>query len=295
MSTAARVLAIVLHHVRLADTLECLASLTRSTYPHLEVLVLDTRAIAGSAASIRATFPAVEVLELERNLGYAGNNNIGLARALERGFEFALMINDDAVVAPDCIEHLVRASLQDRVIGMTGPTVYHREQPSVVQSAGGELTPAWITRWKTDCHAAPATEPRDVAWVPGCVLMVRRELCEDIGLLDDRFFTYWEEVEWCVRAVRRGWRVVHVPAARAWHRDPRPVAAAATYYMTRNRLLALAMHRAPLRLWLLVTANLAATLVSWSVRPKWRHLRPHRTAIWHGLLDFARGRVGERR
>jgi GT2 family glycosyltransferase len=125
--------------------------------------------------------------------------------------------------------------------------------------------------------------------------MARRAMCEEIGLLDERFFNYWEEVEWCLRAVRRGWRVVHVPAARAWHRDPRPVPAEASYYVTRNRLLALAAQRPPLGTWLRVTANLAATLLSWSVRPKWRHLRPHRTAMWHGVLDFARGRVGKRR
>ena len=88
--------------------------------------------------------------------------------------------------------------------------------------------------------------------MPGCALLVSAELCRDVGLLDERFFLYWEEVEWGLRARRRGWRIVLVPDAHAWHGDGRegPPSESVTYYITRNHLLALAVHRAPVGVWL---------------------------------------------
>ena len=112
-------------------------------------------------------------------------------------------------------------------------------------------------------------------------------------MLDERFFCYWEETDWCLRAARACWQIVHVPGAKLWHkgvqRDYRP-SPAVTYYITRNRFLLLAKHGAPLRVWLGATLQVLRTLASWTLRPKWRHLHSHRDAAWRGALDFLRQR-----
>jgi hypothetical protein len=136
-----------------------------------------------------------------------------------------------------------------------------------------------------------------VDWVSGCALLARREMIEQVGVLDERFFYYWEETEWCLRARRSGWLVVAVPGARIWHkgvqRDYRP-GPDVTYYSTRNRLLMLGKHRAPMGAWLSASADLARTLLAWTLKPKWREMRRHRDAMWQGMMDFLRRRWGMR-
>jgi GT2 family glycosyltransferase len=136
---------------------------------------------------------------------------------------------------------------------------------------------------------------RQVDWVSGCAIMVRRELVEQVGTLDPDYFLYWEETEWCIRANRAGWRIVHVPYAKLWHKgvnreyDPKPYV---TYYMTRNYLLTLTKHKAHLFIRLLALGNILRTLLSWSVKPRWRSRRDHRNAMWRGLVDFLYNRFG---
>jgi len=297
--TGPLVVAIVLSHERPDRTVACLRSLRSSLYPNLEVVVLDTGQAPGSADDIGRAFPGTEIVALEGNRGYAGGNNTGLALALRRRADWALLVNDDVTVAADCLSRLVECGESERRIGMVGPTVHHRDEPRVIQSAGGYLEPDWSASFLAadEPDRGQLREPRDVAWLSGCALLVRLELYEQIGPLDERFFCYWEDVDWCLRAHRYGWRVVHEPAARAWHEGGRTGSAphpAVAYYTTRNHLLALGKHGAPLRVRLVAARRLGTTLLVWSVRPSLRSRRAARTAMWQGVADFALGRFGER-
>jgi len=293
------VICVILNTNRREDTLACLRSLQQQEYARLGVIVLDNACSDGSNEAIRAEFPQVEILTLAENRGYAGNNNIGIAAALERGAEWVLVLNEDIVMAPRALERLVEAAQSEARIGIAGPMVYHHDEPTVIQSAGGIVDGRWRAAHagqnQRDC--AQFGEMRQVDWVSGCAMLVRRAVIEQVGSLDARFFYYWEETEWCLRARRAGWRVAFVPAARIWHkgvrRDYQP-GPNVTYYATRNRLLMMATHHAPLAAWLTAAAEFGRTLLSWSVRPKWRSMNAHRAALWQGLTDFSRRRWGRR-
>jgi hypothetical protein len=286
-----RVISVILNTNRRADTLECLSSLAAGTYRNHTALVLDNHSSDGSVPAIREAFPDVEVIELEQNLGYAGNNNIGIRAALDRGAEWVFVLNEDTVLAPDCLESLIRAAESDPRIGIVGPMVYHHDEPEVIQSAGGRIGRYWESQHLgvNEQDRNQFVQPHEVDWISGCGILVRREAIDQVGVIDLRYFYYWEETEWCLRAGRAGWRVVHVPQAKMWHkgvqRDYRPKATV-TYYSTRNRLLTMAKHRAPLRVWVGVWFWMIRTLGSWSVRPKWKSIRDHRNAMWRGIVDF---------
>ena len=292
------VISVVLNTNRRADTLACLASLRQSTYLNLRAIVLDNDSADGSVDAIRAGFPEVQIVRLEENHGYAGNNNVGIQAAVAQGADWVLVLNEDTVLDPRCVAELVRAGESDDRIGVVGPMVYHFDEPNVIQSAGGMLGPRWqsIHLALNEVDDGRLQSPRSVEWVSGCAIMVRRLVIEGVGMLDARFFYYWEETEWCLRAGRAGWRVVHVPTARVWHKGvqrdyhPKP---SVTYYSTRNRLLMLAKHRAPVLVWALAWAEILRTLAAWTLKPNWRAMRGHRDAMMRGTLDFLRQRWGQ--
>lgn len=294
------VTAIILNTNRRADTLECLASLAQSTYPRLSILVLDNASQDGSVEAIQQQFPQVEVLAVTENRGYAGNNNVGIAAALSRGADWVFVLNEDTVLDPGCIAHLVAAGQADPQVGMLGPMIYHASEPEVIQSAGGMLGPRWCSTHlgQNQVDRGQFPQPHRVEWVSGCAIFARRALIEQVGAIDQRFFYYWEETEWCLRARRAGWQVLHVPHARLWHkgvqRDYRP-SPNVTYYAVRNRLFMYALHHAPIQAWVAALWEIGRILLSWSVMPKWRLAkREHRQALLQALGDFIARRWGQR-
>lgn len=290
---------IILNTNRRDDTLACLASLEEAGDDNVRVCVLDNASTDGSVEAIRERFPWVELLPLAENLGYAGNNNVGIAHALAQGADWVFVLNEDTILAPDCMRRMMAVANADSTVGIVGPLVLHHDEPLVVQSAGGH-----VDRFLRPTHLAAnegetvvPDSPREVDWISGCAICVRAEVIRQVGMLDTRYFYYWEETEWCLRARQAGWRILLEPQARLWHkgvqRNYRPGPNVA-YYNTRNRLLTLAKHQAPPRAWLVAYGEILRTLASYSVRPKWRPQRAHRDAIWAGLVDFHRGQFGQR-
>lgn len=288
---------VILNTNRREDTIACLGSLLANTYPNHQALVLDNSSTDGSVEAIRSAFPSVEIIALNDNAGYAGNNNVGIQAALDRGADWVFVLNEDTILAPNCLEQLVQAGEADGNVGIVGPMVYHFDEPEVIQSAGGTLGPYWealhIGINERDIRQFPVT--RSVDWISGCAIMVRRDAIKQVGMLDAKFFYYWEEVDWCIRVRRAGWKIVHVPGAKLWHkgvqRNYRPKPSVA-YYNTRNRFLLLCKHHASFKVQAVAWVQTLRTLLSLSIRPKWRGMRDHRNALWHGLIDFLHRRWG---
>lgn len=297
--TTPLVITVILNTNRRDDTLACLASLAESTYANHRIIVLDNASTDGSAVAIAAAYPDVQIIPLTANLGYAGNNNVGIVEAVAQGAEWVFVLNEDTILAPDCLAEMVRVGESDPHIGIVGPMVYHHNEPEVIQSAGGALGPHWESRHiaQNEPDNGQFAQPRAVDWISGCAILVRTAVIEQIGPLDERFFYYWEETEWCLRAGRAGWQIFHAPAAKLWHkgvqRDYRP-GPNVTYYSTRNRFLMMSKHHAPLKIWLAVWLQTIRTMTSWTLKPQWREMHPHRDAMWQGTLDFLRRRWGMR-
>jgi GT2 family glycosyltransferase len=291
------VINIILNTNRREDTLACLESISKSTYPKQKTLVLDNASVDGSVEAIRLTYPEVQVLNLTKNLGYAGNNNVGIQEAMKQGAEWVFILNEDTILAPDCLDQLINTAETDPRTGIVGPMVYHHDEPNVIQSAGVYINNNWrafhIGQNQIDCGKFPI--PRNVDAISGCAILIRRQVIEDVGFLDERFYYYWEETEWCLRARKADWNITHVPAAKLWHkgvqRDYHP-SPSVTYYDTRNWLLMLSKHNAPVTTWLYAWYRTLLILTTWTIRPKWRDMQDHRDAMWQGIRDFISGQWG---
>lgn len=298
MSAVPLVCVLILNRNRRDDTLACLASLLPSAYSNLLVCLLDNASSDGSAAAVRAAYPqTVHVIETGGNRGYAGGNNVGIAWAREQGADYVLLLNEDTIVDPAFIGELITTAEARPQVGFLGPLVYHHDEPQIIQSAGGMVAPDWRTyhRGQNELDAGQYTQPYEADWVSGCAICMRMSVVDRIGMLDPEFFIYSEEVDWCLRAGRAGFRGLVVPASRIWHKGvrrdyaPSPLV---TYLSARNHLRLLVKHHAGGPALLRAMARNVRTLTSWTLRPRWRNRRAHRDALARAMLDFCRGSFG---
>lgn len=202
-------------------TLDCLASLQKLMYTRYSVIVVDNASSDGSVAAIRSAFPHTDVLPMECNLRFAGGTNAGMRHALDRGTDALLLLNNDTTVAPDFLDHMVGRMMSDSSIGMVAPKIYYHDEPRRIWFAGGEISFWAGTMRHTGIREADIGQfdtPRDIAYASGCCVLIRREVIEQIGMLDESYFMYGEDADWSMRVRRAGYRLVYEPRAQVWHK-----------------------------------------------------------------------------
>ncbi len=212
---------VVLHYGSLADTRECLRSVMRGVDGSVAVLVVVNDGSSEAARCLGSEFPSVEVLETAGNLGFAGGNNLGIRRALGSGAEQVVLLNNDTVVEPGFLEPLRAVFADYPDAGMAAGPILYAAPPNAIWSAGGSLG-----GWTALTHHALLGQPRSAlfrdvratGFVNGCCVMISRRCIERIGLMDERYFLYYEDVDWCVRARRAGFKVYFAPGPAVLHK-----------------------------------------------------------------------------
>lgn len=198
-----------------SDTIECLEALQQNTYTPLTVIVVDNGSTDDSVSKIRAAHPEVALLESGKNLGFAGGNNIGIRYALALGAKYVWLLNNDTKPAPDALAALVTKALTDRHIGAVASVCYYADAPSVVQAWAGTRVNLWVG------YVRNSTQPHEDEWFEalyGASLLIAGDALRDAGLLDQVFFLYWEETEFCLRLRKRGWRIAAAPDSKILHK-----------------------------------------------------------------------------
>lgn len=216
---SSRTHAVVLNWNGAAHTLRCVRSLDAAR-ADVRVIVVDNGSTDGSVAEIAAACPGVCLVRSDENRGYSGGVNLGIRRALADGATRVLLLNNDVELAPDALPALEAALDADPSLGAVGPIVTLPGEPTRIWAAGGELAYREnISRLRGFHEVLNGQFPHDedVDYVPGCVVLLPREVIERVGELDESFFCYMEDVEYGRRIVEAGYRNRLVVAARAVH------------------------------------------------------------------------------
>jgi len=254
--TATAVAVVVLNWNGGDDTIECLAWLSRVTSPLIDVIVVDNGSTDDSVERIHDLHPTVTLLRAGENLGFSAGNNLGIRAALERGASRVLILNNDTLVDPQAIARMSEALEGDPAAGAACPLLTFADPPDLVWFAGATFDPARgrsgrMTGYRRRTGDWVERLPNDIDRGVGAAMLVRREVLDDIGLLDEDFFFLYEDVDWSLRMRAAGWKIRFVADAHVIHKvaasqGGREINPTTLYYLARNQLTVCQRH-APLR------------------------------------------------
>jgi GT2 family glycosyltransferase len=212
-----RVALLVLNYRGADDTLACLAAVGQLDPAPTQVIVIDNGSDDGSVERLRAVHPALDLRCNPRNLGYGAGQNAVLAELLDDGFDWIWLLNNDARPRPGALGRMLDAAAGDAQIGAVGARLLDAEPPHRLQTLGGGHVHWWRGRsreWNHDQAPSP-----DLDYLTGASLLLRCDALRQVGLFDERFFLYWEDVDLCLRLKQAGWVLAVAADAEVLHRQ----------------------------------------------------------------------------
>lgn len=238
------VVIIVLNWNRKDDTIDCLSSLKKIDYDNYKILLIDNHSTDDSVSAVKKTFPDLEIMVNEENLGYAEGNNVGIKHALTGDAKYVLLLNNDTIVDPQFIKNMVATAEKDKSTGIVGSKIYYYKydgKDNVINSIGGMInynTGSVRLFGYREIDEGQHDMAREVDYVEGACIMIKKDVFDRIGYLNPKYFMYWEETDFCTRAKRSGFKVVTSPEAVIWHKSIPKVSLFLNqfrlYYTTRN-------------------------------------------------------------
>ena len=198
------------------DTVACLESLRHSSYPHLEIVVVDNGSTDDSARMIRQKDPTVEILEVHSNLGFAGGNNRGIRLALDRGVKYVWLLNNDTIVETETLTEMIAVAENDQQLGEVGCILYYADQPNKVQAWAGGAVSLWTG---TSRHYRQPVPPERLDYLTAASVLIPSHVLRQVGLLDESYFMYWEDTDLSFRIRAAGWKLGVAPLATLLHKE----------------------------------------------------------------------------
>lgn len=286
---------VILQYNNSVDTIRCLYSVFNAQYHNLEaveIIVVDNASEPEHLQNIRDYMKSqpsqykVAFLKNSFNLGYSGGNNTGIKYALENGAEYVFILNNDATIEKDTLENLIRAGESDFQIGILSPQIIEGDQTTY----GGEVN--WLK-----AELKHIKDPKkDPGYIPGTAMLVRRNVFEKIGLFDTRYFLYFEDADYSMRAKKAGYKLAVIPRSTISHKTSTTTkklgAPLLLRYHMRNSLLFNLVHtpssyKTALHIWALWVSTKQVIKILLRIRPQ------HSKAVLFGITDFYKERWGE--
>jgi GT2 family glycosyltransferase len=198
------------------DTLDCLTSLGELDYGGYDVIVVDNGSTNDSVRRISDEFRDIEVVALERNLGFSGGCNVGIRHAFASGSQYVWLLNNDTKVDPNALRTMVELAESDERIGAVGSVLYDMSDPEKIQTWGGGKVSLWFGRTR---HRTEEAIEDSLCYLTGASLLLRSSSLAEVGLLDEGYFMYWEDVDLCFRLRNANWKLMVARDSKVWHRE----------------------------------------------------------------------------
>jgi GT2 family glycosyltransferase len=191
-----------------------------------------SKKLAGESRN-KAPNASIVIIQNEQNFGYPEGNNIGMRYALKASANYVLLLNNDTVVDKYFLTELIRAAEKDASIGVIGPKIYWYDFPNVIQSTGARFN--FWAGWPISLNRLLRVD-----YMPGACFLIKRKVIEEVGKLDPTYFLYGEELDWCMRISRAGYKIVCDVNSKIWHKKLASTSKAkrfSEYYPHRNSVI----------------------------------------------------------
>ncbi len=293
-----KVVAIVINFRTAVDTLEAVASLKGMDYDNLEIIVIDNASHDDIGDKISKEYPDVHFIKNEENLGFPGGCNVAIRAALQMSAEYVLLLNSDAVATLDMLREMIDLGRSEPEAGVIGPTILYDDESKVWYQGGTINRSLGYTRHPG--MGAPAlrvsSEPVSTDFVSGCAMLIKREVFETAGLLDEDYFLYVDDVDFSERARRAGFHVVYCPKAVARHKvsvsagkgGSNVLTPLRAYYFARNMVLFISRHFCGREKWTALQGQIYVRapyrLLFMALDGQLASMRPYLRGLWHGVM-----------
>ncbi|NQZ45175.1 MAG: glycosyltransferase family 2 protein [Flavobacteriaceae bacterium] len=288
MNTEALVSIITINYNESEVTLDMLRSLEDLTYPNVEVIVVDNASPNDDPDRIKVGFPRVNLIKSEINLGFAGGNNLGVKAA--KG-DYLLFINNDTIVPPGFIEPLVETLEKDQGIGMVSPKIKFHWDASLIQYAGYTPMNQYTIRNSSIGYHQKDEGGYDQAGetesIHGAAMMVPKRVVDEVGMMTEIYFLYYEEHDWAEMIKRAGYKVYYQPASYILHKESLSTGKFSplkTYYIARNRIVFARRNFKPFQLIISLLfqafVSIPKNTLTFLVKRQFEHLK----AFWRAIL-----------
>ncbi|HUR26417.1 MAG TPA: glycosyltransferase family 2 protein [Candidatus Thermoplasmatota archaeon] len=194
------------------ETAQCLQSLQKLDHQDCRIIVIDNGSTDGSEKALRELFPQLTVLQTGSNLGFAGGMNQGIQHALSLPVDHIWLLNNDIEVKLDCLSKML-LEMADPTVGAVGCVIHDLDSRLTLLAWGGGIQRSRFS------HPTHLTRPGLPDYLTGASLLLRCSAARAVGLLDDRFFMYYEDFDYCLRLRASGYRLAVAPDATVWHRE----------------------------------------------------------------------------
>ena len=290
---------IILNWNGLKDTIECLESLKKISYPSYEVIVVDNASQGNDTDILEEKYKnRIKLIKNKENLGFTGGNNVGIRQAIEDKSEYVLLLNNDTTVEPDFLEEITKTALRDKKIAIIGSVIVDYYTKKIVftnskidKKLKGEVRLDYLNSNKDWWY----TER-----VNGASMMIKIEAILKYSLfLDENLFLYCDEIDICMRAKKYGLKVVMAGKSRVYHKEGKspnsdkilnPIT---VYYILRNRIILakkLLGPRDQIVFWILFVPARLFPVLEWSMKGEWNLVK----ATFKAFHDGLEGRSGKK-
>ncbi len=205
-------------------TVPCIDSLKKSTIAFTKIIILDQASTDSSGEKLQQLYEndnQVHIVHNEKNYGFAAGINIGIKKALDMGAEMVFIVNNDTIVDKDCIQHLYKVLLSDPLAGAAGPAIMYYSNPEKIWQAGGffnKLKMGTSVPAKGKMLSEISKSLSSVSFLTGCALLIPVKTFNKVGLFDQSYFLYSDDVDYGLRIKSAGMNMYFVPVAKVWHK-----------------------------------------------------------------------------
>ncbi|MCM8709411.1 glycosyltransferase family 2 protein [Clostridium sp. SYSU_GA19001] len=212
---------ILVNYNNFTDTIQCVNSLKKLTNKNYEIVIVDNGSQNNSVEEIKKSLPNIKLIETGKNLGFAGANNVAIKYGLENNADFYLLLNNDTIVEPDFLDNMMEIFKNYSKVGIVGSKIMYYGNKKLIWYAGGKVN--WL-KFRVEHFGLKEIDKgqydneSEVDFITGCNMLIKKEVLENIGLLEEDYFMYYEDVDFCIKAMMKGYKLIYTPKAVIYHK-----------------------------------------------------------------------------